>query len=139
MRARIAAFVGPMAAAVDSRLKFAACAEPPAIEWYGALGKAVAVTCTGKPGWRIFVPVRAAGAVTAVAFAPPVVKRGDPVLIHSGGTGFRITAEGVAEQDGRLGAHIRVRNAGTGGRLRAIVESQGNVSLPGYSSGSTGR
>lgn len=142
IRQRIDTFVGSEATAVvDARLNFAACSQQPTIEWYGALGKALVVTCAAKPGWRFFVPVRAAGKSPTLvpAFTPPVVKRGDPVLIHAGGSGFRITAEGVAEQDGRVGAHIRVRNSGTGGTLRAVVESGGNVFLPGYSSGSTGR
>lgn len=71
--------------------------------------------------------------------APRIVKRGDPVRINAGGPGFRISADGIAVEDGAAGMHIRVRNMGTGEVSRAIVESAGNVVVPGYNYAATGR
>ncbi len=72
-------------------------------------------------------PVRASLIATA-----PAVRRGDPVQIKTGGAGIEITAEGVAEEDGAAGSHIRVRNVASGGRVQAIVAAPGIVVLPGY-------
>lgn len=142
LQARVDAFVGAEGSAPLDARTARDCAQPPAIDWYGSLHRSVTITCAGAPGWRLFVPLRANAAQranSAPAFAPVVVKRGDPVQIHAGGPGFNVTAEGSAEQDGRVGGHIRVRNLGTDKVTAAVVESAGNVSLPGYSSGPVGR
>ncbi len=142
LKARLDIFVGAAGTArLDPRLSLAACAGEPQVEWYGALRRAVSVACAGQPGRRNYVPVAAPAASSTVpaTFEPPVVKRGDPVRIVAGGAGFSISAEGVAEQDGRVGSRVRVRNARTGESLRAIVEGAGKVSMPGYKSGEDGR
>ncbi len=140
LQARLTAFVGTAGTAtLDPRL-VRDCPQPPVIDWYGSVRRSVVVACAGQPGWRVFVPVRSvAGAPTQNFLTPVVVKRGDPVQIHAGGAGFRVTTVGAAEQDGRVGAHIRVRNPATGTVTAAIVESAGNVSLPGYNSASASR
>lgn len=137
LQARVDAFVGPAGKATLDPRTIRECAAEPAIDWYGSVRRAVLVACAGTPGWRVFVPVKApAGAVAPNPFLNlPVIKRGDAVQIHAGGPGFQVTSAGSAEQDGRVGGRIRVRNAGTGTVTAAIVESAGNVSLPGYNSG----
>ncbi len=134
LQARIDAFVGPGVVPTLDPRTVRDCSAAPTVDLYGSLHRSVAVTCGGTPGWRIFVPVRGATATvqqSASVLAPVVVKRGDAVQISAGGSGFRITSAGSAEQDGRVGAHIRVRLA-NGTVTNAVVESAGNVSLPGY-------
>jgi flagella basal body P-ring formation protein FlgA len=41
---------------------------------------------------------------------PPLVRRGDIVLVTAEGRGLRVTAQGEAKQDGKSGDVIRVRN-----------------------------
>lgn len=145
LQARIDALVGtPGLAVLDPRTQ-RDCATAPKVDWYGSLHRAVTVTCEGTPGWKLYVPMRGnpqTGPVAAAAAvqmtAPVVVKRGDAVQVAAGGTGFKITASGSAEQDGRVGAHIRVRLS-NGTITNAVVESAGNVSLPGYNSDAGGR
>lgn len=141
LQSRVDAFIGDARTATIDPRTVRACAQDPAIDWYGSVRRAILVVCAGTPGWRVFVPVKAIpGAVTPNPFlTAPVIKRGDQVQIHAGGPGFRVTSAGSAEQDGRVGSRIRVRNVGTGTVTAAVVESAGNVSLPGYNSGSGGR
>lgn len=111
---------GGPSAPVDRRLKLAACPDRPQFD-APALG-AVAIRCPAI-GWRIRVPlmraqtpVSAAPVATAGVAAPvaqvdttPVIRRGDAVSMVAGGRGFTVMQEGVAEQDGAVGARIRVR------------------------------
>ena len=143
LQARIDAFTGQAGAATLDARTVQPCSQQPAIDWYGSLHRAVTVTCAGSPGWHVFVPMRglasgAASATAASSFAPVVIKRGDAVQISAGGAGFQISSAGQAEQDGRAGGRVRVRLA-NGTVTNAVVESAGNVSLPGYSSETASR
>ncbi len=55
------------------------------------------------------------------------VERGDTVAVIVETAGTRIEAEGVAEQAGRTGAVITVRNAKSGSKFRARVEDKDKV------------
>lgn len=104
--------------AVDRRLKLSACSLPQ-VEWRSPAQDAVVVRCM-SPVWRIYVPVMAEpkpvmqqAAAMTVAAAPvraePVIKRGDPVTIAAGSSGFSITRDGIAMGDAVPGARFMVR------------------------------
>lgn len=120
---------------IDTRLRLPACGHPPIVA-PGPSPASIAVECTA-PAWHIFVADRARQ-VTA-APAGKLVSRGDPVSVVAGGPGFRVTVEGVAENDAGAGERLRVRDAATGARLTGVVAADGSVALAGYSSSPPGR
>lgn len=131
---------------VDPRLKLASCPMV-AMGWYGNRHDAVVVTCTG-PDWRIFVPVKVAPpavvtpaiagnalpAAAARVAAPPVIKRGDPVMIEAGQAGFSITREGVALADAPAGGRFLVKVDDAKGPVQAVAIESGRATLPGWNS-----
>lgn len=132
---------GGARAAVDARLKLAACPTV-ALAWRTAAQDAVVVRCSG-PEWRIFVPVMmpagqpaaiGAGAPrTAPTLAgPPVIRRNDPVTIEAGTAGFSITREGVALGDAPAGGRFLVRVEGAKGPVQATAVAPGRATLPGW-------
>ena len=60
---------------------------------------------------------------------PKEVERGDTVAVIVETASTRIEAEGVAEQAGRLGAVILVRNAKSGRKFRARIDDKDKVSV----------
>lgn len=101
---------------LDRRLKLQPCPTPVVID-PPALG-AVALRCEAL-GWRIRVPlVKTAEQIAAmrpVSYAPPLpttppdIKRGDPVELLASNNGFTVSTSAVAQEDGRIGGHIRVK------------------------------
>lgn len=146
----VAAFTGrPIGAeggarsSIDPRLRLAACPTV-SLSWRTAAQDAVVATCTG-PNWRVFIAVNAAprvpGAVPATATpaatpvaakAPPVIKRGDPVVIEAGSPGFSIAREGLAMGDAPAGARLLVRVDGAKGPVQAVAVAAGRATLPGW-------
>ncbi len=126
---------------IDPRLRLAACPTV-ALSWRTEAHDAVVVACAG-PDWRIFVPVRmASGAVAArvqpAAYVPPVkrepvIRRGDPVVIEAGATGFAISREGVAMGDAAAGARFLVRASDARQPVQAVAVAAGRATLPGWS------
>lgn len=132
---------GGARAGVDPRLRLAACPTV-SMAWRTDAHDAVVVTCTG-PEWRVFVPViRPAGAPagspasTAVAAAslkaPPVIKRGDPVLVEANADGFAITREGIAMGDAPPGGRFLVKVDDAKTPVQAIATADGRATLPGW-------
>ena len=128
---------GGARAAVDTRLRLAACPTV-ALSWRTDAHDAVTIACAG-PDWRLYVPVvRVAGAPAAspaaapVAASAPVIKRGDPVLVEAGADGFSITREGVAQGDAAPGARFLVRVADAKGPVQAVATADGRAVLPGW-------
>lgn len=130
---------GPRAA-VDRRLKLAACPQALAIE-PPALG-AVTVRCEAL-GWRIRVPLLAGGgraeaprAMAAMAPAAPrvepVIRRGDAVELVTGARGFTVTSQVIAQQDGAPGERIRVRADARSTPILVEVVDAGRARLPGF-------
>lgn len=127
--------------AVDKRLKLAACPLPQ-VEWRSPAQDAVVVRCM-TPVWRIYVPIMAeprpamqqASAMT-VAAAPvrvePVIKRGDPVTVAAGTTGFSITRDGIAMGDAAPGARFMVRVDPSKPPIQAVAIEPGRATLPGW-------
>lgn len=144
--AAVATFTGKPAgteggarAAVDARLKLAACATPE-LSWQSERHSAVVVRCAA-PAWRIYVPVLtpppAARAATAAAVpaplrAEPVVRRGDPVTVEAKAAGFAITREGVAMGDAAPGARLLVRVDDKKAPIQAVAVEPGLVTLPAF-------
>lgn len=146
----VAAFTGrPIGAeggarsAIDPRLRLASCPTV-SLSWRTEARDAVVATCTG-PNWRVFIAVnaapRASGTAPAVALpvpipivakAPPVIKRGDPVVIEAGSSGFSIAREGLAMGDAPAGARLLVRVDGARGPVQAVAVAAGRATLPGW-------
>lgn len=122
---------GGAAAALDRRLRLAACPVPVAVE--APLLGAAPLRCEPL-GWRIRVPlVRAAAALpTAAAKPEPIVRKGDQVELAASGGGFSVSTVAVAEQDGAAGDRIRVRTDRKNAVLIGIVGEDGRVTLPGF-------
>lgn len=126
--------------AVDARLRLAACPMV-ALSWRSEAHDAVVVSCSG-PDWRIYVPVlRPAGTpaaagpaplAPALAKAPAVIKRGDPVLIEAGTDGFSITREGIAMGDAPPGGRFLVKVDDAKQPVQAIATADGRATLPGW-------
>lgn len=74
----------------------------------------------------------AAGTILSASMleSPPLVRRGQPVTIVSGGGGVEIRAAGEALADGGNGDTIRVRNLQTKRVLEATVQATGLVRVP---------
>lgn len=133
---------GGARAAVDSRLRLAACGVPD-LSWQSDRQTAVVVRCAA-PAWRIYVPViasvapvraapqTAAAAVAAPVKAEPVVRRGDPVTVEARSAGFAITREGVAMGDAAPGARLLVRVDDKRPPIQAIAVEPGRVTLPAF-------
>ncbi len=60
---------------------------------------------------------------------PPVVKRGERVVIQAVGRGLTLTAAGEARQDGRSGESIRVMNSGSRKEVVCRVIAPGLVKV----------
>lgn len=67
---------------------------------------------------------------TQTVRAPIVVRRGTPILLLLDGPGFRITARGVALEEGGVGQMIRVMNQTSRKELHGRIEDDGSVRIP---------
>lgn len=125
---------------IDARLRLASCPTV-ALSWRTEAHDAVVVSCTG-PDWRLFVPVirqtpaapaaAVAAPVAVAAKAPPVIKRGDPVMIEAGADGFAITREGVAMGDAAPGGRFLVKVNDAKNLVQAVALESGRATLPGW-------
>lgn len=125
---------------VDPRLRLALCPTV-SLSWRTEGHDAVVVACDG-PAWRIFVPVirpQAAAApsaqlaIIAQPKQPPVIKRGDPIVIEAGSDGFAISREGTAMGDAAPGGRFLVKVDDSRTPVQAIAVSDGKATLPGWS------
>ena len=126
---------GPVAP-LDRRLRLAACPQTPVID--APRWGAATVSCPSI-GWRIRVPLVADqsgnkssnfNGVTEGTRAL-VVKKGDPVQLMAGGGSFTISRMMIADEDGAVGALIRVRQEPRATPVMARVERIGVVRIPG--------
>lgn len=126
---------------VDKRLKLASCADPQ-LSWRSAVEDAVVIRCQGPQQWRLFVPVIAlprpaiaaptAMPAPAVVKAEAVIKRGDPVMVEAGATGFAITRQGIAMGDAPVGGRVVIKMEDKRPPVAAIVVEAGRARLPGF-------
>ena len=99
---------------------------------------AATVSCPSV-GWRIRVPLLANGQAQnsaqsgrySEARSAPVVKKGDPVQLVAGNESFTISRIMIADEDGAVGALIRVREEPRAPPVMARVERMGVVRIPG--------
>lgn len=122
---------GGPASPIDRRLKLAACPAP-AIFDAPRLG---AVTISCEPlGWRIRVPLARTASVTmAAAQAEPIIRRGDQVEVVALGGAFSVSTLAVADEDGAIGEHIRLRGADRKGPpIFGQVLDDGRVAVTGF-------
>lgn len=117
---------------VDRRLRLSNCQSPLDLQWFGRDQRSIQVACPSA-GWRIYVAVDA-GAAGAGRFAQQygetIVKRGENVSILVRGSGFTLTRQGSAVEDGAQGEWIKVRAAGERTEtLRAVVLHPGQVGI----------
>ena len=129
---------GPVAP-IDRRLRLAVCPQPPVVE--PPRMNAATVSCPSI-GWRIRVPLamsgQAAAPRNAADYSAPsaapshaiVVKKGDPVQLVAGNSSFTISRIMIADEDGAIGAMIRVRQDSRAAPVTARVESSGVVRIP---------
>ncbi len=123
---------------VDPRLKLAACPTV-SLAWRSEAHDAVVVTCSG-PTWRVFVPVARAAPVAVAASSPaapvpqgpPVIRRGDPVMVEAGTDGFSVTRAGTALADAVAGARLAIKVDDAKGPVQAVAVESGRATLPGW-------
>jgi len=60
---------------------------------------------------------------------PPVVKKGNRVVIQAQSDVIKVTAQGKVMEDGRVGEEVRVMNMGSGKEVFAIVKGPGLVEV----------
>lgn len=133
---------GPVAP-IDRRLRLKPCPSTPKID--GPTFGAAIVSCA-ETGWRIRVPLvpvadpaknlaaaavrTAPAAVAAPVTKEAVVKKGDPVELIAGSELFSVSRVMVADEDGAIGAMIRVRQDPKSPPVVARVEKAGVVRAP---------
>ena len=109
---------------VDRRLKLKACPEPVAVD--APILGAAAVRCASA-GWRLRVPLLANAGPGAAQ--PVVIHRGDPVSVVTSAAGFSVTADGIAEGDGRIGDRLRVRIRADNPAISGEIVDSGTVRI----------
>lgn len=125
---------------VDRRLRLAACPQALSLDWHGRRADMVRVECTSGSRWRIFVPVNANAASLAAASsgasarqtesALPMVERGQVLTITIQGSGFSVSQQGEALEEGAIGDWIRVRPEGVREPVRARIDTPGRATIP---------
>lgn len=60
---------------------------------------------------------------------PTLMKRGSPITLVFETGGLRVETDGVAEEGGKIGDLIQIKNASSGKRLRGVVLDSRNVRL----------
>lgn len=130
---------GPVAP-IDRRLRLADCGSSPEFTWRTDAHDAIVIRCPDPRGWRIFVSVRALPAAPAAPAAvqqaavkeEPVIRRGDPVTLEAGDSGFAVSADGIAMGDAVAGGRIQVKIDGAKAPVQAIAVEAGKATLPGW-------
>ncbi|KWV94108.1 MULTISPECIES: flagella basal body P-ring formation protein FlgA [unclassified Erythrobacter] len=117
---------------VDRRLRLSHCQSPLDLQWFGRDQRSIQVACPSA-GWRIYVAVDGGAGGSgrfAQQYGETLVKRGENVSILVRGSGFTLTRQGSAVEDGAQGEWIKVRAAGEKTEtLRAMVIRPGQVGI----------
>jgi len=82
-------------------------------------------------GWRAVRPIVPGEPILATMLElPPLVRRGEIVLLTIEGKGLRAVAQGEAREEGKAGQVIRVRNLASGREVYGQVEAERTVRVP---------
>ncbi len=123
---------------LDRRLRLRQCPDVPEIS--GPQMGTMVVRCAAL-GWRVSAPF--SRAVGSEAGAPPafgpdrrvataqIIRRGVQVLLIFVGHNFTVRAMGFADQEGRAGERIRVRNERRTGTMYGLVQQDGTILMSG--------
>jgi flagellar basal body P-ring formation protein FlgA len=109
---------------IDKRLKLAQCPQTPIIA--PPAGGSVVVRCPAK-GWRLRVPVDTRHAISDRSEI--FVHKGQMVEAISEGSGFSVSTNMIAVEDGSEGETIRVKSPSSSVQTTATVKSRGIVSF----------
>lgn len=112
----------------DRRLRLRACDAPLALAWHNTRRDTVRVECPRPGGWKLFVALGSA-AREVIPHETPLVRKGEPVIIHIEGSGFSIATSGTALDNGGAADQVRVRPDGTKASLNGRVEAAGTVTV----------
>lgn len=118
-----ASALGGQAMPVDRRLRLARC--PQGVTITSGEGRALDVRCPTL-GWRLRVALVQGSAADSAA---PLVRRGDPLTVVSGGAGFRIETSAIATEDGALGRTVRARLDGGTRQISGVVTGAQEISV----------
>lgn len=108
---------------IDRRLRLKRCPEPALLEPGAGM---IAVRCVPL-GWRLRVPMKAA--TNGLDAAKPVIRRGEGVNVMIVGETYNVSYDGVAMDDGGVGANIRVKFPTQAAFLTATVTAPGRVQI----------
>lgn len=95
LKVQVEAFANGAPARIDPRLVVARCPAP-AFSW--ARADVVRADCAG-PVWTLYVPVDQLFAGQPVPRVRPAIRRGDRVMVETGGPGWSVAMEAEAERD----------------------------------------
>ena len=125
LKAQVQGFAGGAGARLDPRLVVPRCPAP-ALSW--ARADVVRADCA-SPAWTLYVPVDrpAALAGQAAPRARPAIRRGEKVLVETGGPGWAVSIEAEAERDAD-GTRIALKGP-AGRRFTGRIDDDGKVSL----------
>jgi len=129
LKGQAEAFSG-QSVSLDPRLPVPACTDGIDIAWRSDTRSSLVARCAAT-GWSLVIPT-AAERSSAFGRAPPIVRRGQPVQVMASGNGFRVLVEGVADQDGRAGERVVVRNLRSGRRMVVDIRTDGALILAGH-------
>ncbi|NNM77062.1 hypothetical protein HJG53_09130 [Sphingomonas sp. ID1715] len=124
---------GPVAP-IDRRLRLSSCSTSPEFSWRAETRDAIVIRCPDPKGWRIFVAVQASPVLAGAApvKVEPVIRRGDPVTLVAGQSGFSVSADGTAMADAAPGARLQIKVEGAKAPVQAIALETGKATLPGW-------
>lgn len=118
-----AADAGRLALAVDRRLRLVRC--PEAVVFAPAGPGAIAARCPSL-GWRLRIPVVGGGAAEVGEL---VIRRGDAVRLSYVGSGFEISTDAAALDEGHMGGVVRVKPSTGSATVTARVRGPGDVAV----------
>lgn len=124
---------GPGAeAVVASGLRLVACRQPLAATASSSV--LAEVRCPDTPGWRLYVPIRAATGDAArlerdVGQGEYLVRRGDPVVLRAAVAGGEVRMSGKALGQARVGGILNVENGSSHRIIRGRLASDGTVEV----------
>ncbi len=111
---------------IDQRIRLPRCPEPALLD--SNTPGMIAIRCASL-GWRLRVPLLAESSNATLPIEKPAVRRGETVNVMIVGDGYSLGYDGVAMDDGPVGATVRVKFSTRGAFLSATVTGPGAVEI----------